>query len=690
MKKNIEDVDAVAEPANKDSGNEHSLMEFHPIASTFPLPSDEEIEEILADIEKNGLIEPAVVYEGKILDGRGRAIVCKMLKRPLLTKEYDGSDPLEFVTSKNLKRRHLTTSQRAAIASERVDWTHGGDRKSKNIKTKNLVLISLQEAVNLFRVSDESIRQAQKVREKDEEVFQALKSGKINLQKAVRITLFEPKRRKAVLEKIGRGVKAEESIWEAERAETLEKRQVSAPNISAQKPYKKVEQIGNATLFLGDMFEIAPTLNEIIDLVLSDPPYGITDEKKRGERDEKIDLEQYWNLVPDLCVPEANHVLFGMSDFLVDLLVSRRAWMRHYIQWFKDHKSNHRNSNSGPLHQHETIVVFAQEGYKSKAFYDPQQTYEGQIRIRRAISEVGDVYGEIHEYANFLSDEGMYPIDVLYFEDDRLLYPPSLHHPTQKPVALMNYLIRTYCPEGGIVFDPFMGSGSTGVAALQTHRRFFGIERDEKYFRMACERCQAQHDGTSLQPALPDKAFRKAKSEINLITRKMGVLPTQLTDVFSLALDSVLAHQSVGSAKQYTALLESLDAMSERCRHVSTVVETLKERFRSKRTSIAGTNECPSSHRDVPSCEDNDADKSQLNASRSDITGGNDAISSAGCPAEGDSGRVLPSEGNIPVESVISKGADNGRVLTHTPTPIPADPSSAAKPNFAMLSSTGA
>jgi len=85
------------------------------------------------------------------------------------------------------------------------------------------------------------------------------------------------------------------------------------------------------------------------------------------------------------------------------------------------------------------------------------------------------------------------------------------------------------------------------------------------------------------------------------------------------------------------------------------------------------------------------ADVESLSAEpQDDTTGGNDATSSAGRPAEGDSGRVLPSEGNIPVESVISKVADNGRVLTHTPTPIPADPSSAAKPNLAMLSSSGA
>ena len=228
-------LDKAEEPAvDKNSVNEHSLMEFHPIANTFPLPSEDALDEMLVDVDENGQIEPVRVYEGKILDGRGMAIVCQRLGIQPKTEEYTDGNPLEFVTSKNLKRRHLTLGQRAAIGVEVANMP----RHRPKISPKSLGLISQKAAAKQLKVSSEYIRQAGKVRTDAPKVFDALKAGAVDLPSALRITKFTVKGRKMALGMIAKGVKVVDAIRDTAQAELKAK----LDDIAAQK-VKEIEGV---------------------------------------------------------------------------------------------------------------------------------------------------------------------------------------------------------------------------------------------------------------------------------------------------------------------------------------------------------------------------------------------------------------------------------------------------------------
>jgi ParB-like chromosome segregation protein Spo0J len=178
-------------------------MKFHELADIFPMLGDEELAELCADIKKNGLTESVTVYEGKILDGRNRARACKTLRIKPTTVEFTGDDPLAFVLSKNLHRRHLTTSQRAMIA-EKVA-TLGKGRPQKN--TENSVF-SQKETARQFKVSEDSIQQARKVRTKAvPEVAKAVESGKMPVSVAAKLADAPPEEQRETIARVERGEK---------------------------------------------------------------------------------------------------------------------------------------------------------------------------------------------------------------------------------------------------------------------------------------------------------------------------------------------------------------------------------------------------------------------------------------------------------------------------------------------------
>ena len=156
---------------------------------------EEELEDLREDIEKNGLVEPIVLYEGKILDGRNRETACQWASIRPQYVEYTGDDPIAYVVSKNLKRRHLTTSQRAMIAEKVANMP--AHRPSKI--TKNLGLTQ-EEAAKKFNVSDESIRQARKVRtDAIPEVADAVESGKLPVSLAATLADATPEQQREVI-----------------------------------------------------------------------------------------------------------------------------------------------------------------------------------------------------------------------------------------------------------------------------------------------------------------------------------------------------------------------------------------------------------------------------------------------------------------------------------------------------------
>lgn len=216
------------------------------------------------------------------------------------------------------------------------------------------------------------------------------------------------------------------------------------------------------------MAELAPAS---VDLILCDLPYGTTQNKW----DSVIPFDALWREYERVC--RGAFVLTASQPFTSALVQSKPAWFRYAWVWEKASATGHLNAKRMPMKLHEDIVVFS----RSAAPYFPQGLVPYGKVTRRGSN--GGNFGasgteNLQEFTN-------YPRSILKFAND-----PKPVHPTQKPVALMEYLIRTYTNEGDTVLDNCMGSGTTGVACANTGRKFIGIERDSGYFDIARKRIE--------------------------------------------------------------------------------------------------------------------------------------------------------------------------------------------------------
>lgn len=217
-----------------------------------------------------------------------------------------------------------------------------------------------------------------------------------------------------------------------------------------------------------------------IDMILCDLPYGIT---SRNKWDSVIPFEPLWEQYKRITKENAAIVLFGSGMFTADLMTSNKSMWRYNLIWEKTQPTGFLNAKKMPLRSHEDICVF----YKSTPVYNPQKTSGHERKVSTAKHKQNSKnttnYGE-HGLTTYDSTE-RYPRSVLTFSKD---IQKSALHPTQKPLALCEYLIKTYTNEGAVVLDNCMGSGTTCVAAKNLNRRYIGFELDEDYFRIAQER----------------------------------------------------------------------------------------------------------------------------------------------------------------------------------------------------------
>jgi site-specific DNA-methyltransferase (adenine-specific) len=245
--------------------------------------------------------------------------------------------------------------------------------------------------------------------------------------------------------------------------------------------------IGKSTLYCGDCFEVLPRLDIKADAVISDPPFGMT----ACDWDVTFPLDRFWEMVNPKTKPAANFVLFGCGKFSVDLVNSNRKWYRYDLIWYKNNKVGFLNANKMPLRNHESIMVFGRPGFRKAAVYNPQKSLGGRPGIKTN-NLYGGIYDKQGSYIS-VSDGMLYPCSVLPFDSDK--HKRLGQHPTQKPLALMTFLMKSYTNEGNTVIDPFMGSGTTGVAAVQAGRTFIGIEKEQQYFDIACQRINEAYAG---------------------------------------------------------------------------------------------------------------------------------------------------------------------------------------------------
>ena len=219
-----------------------------------------------------------------------------------------------------------------------------------------------------------------------------------------------------------------------------------------------------------------------IDFILTDPPYGTT----QCKWDNIIPFEPMWNEIQRVIKDKGCIALFGNEPFSSYLRISNIKWFKYDWVWEKSHTTGFLNAWKQPLRKFELIHIF----YNKQCFYNPQITDKPPKNIR----PLGRITKKSENYSNYklgkelrkLPKDKAMPSNIIKFNSQK-----KSVHPTQKPVALLEYLIKTYTNENDTVLDFTMGSGSTGVACKNTNRDFIGIELDQNYFNIAKERIES-------------------------------------------------------------------------------------------------------------------------------------------------------------------------------------------------------
>ena len=236
-------------------------------------------------------------------------------------------------------------------------------------------------------------------------------------------------------------------------------------------------------LYNGDCLDIMDKLIEEgvkVDCILTDPPYGTT----ACKWDTIIPFDEMWERLNKLIKPNGAIVLFGSEPFSSKLRVSNLKWFKYDWIWDKKAVSNPQLAKKQPLKNFEIISVFGTD--KSRVNYYPQGLIEiKNPKIKNTKVSKNEKLGHIKRRCDYIQTHTNYPKAFLQYSR-----PSKNVHPTQKPTDLLEYLIKTYTNENEIVLDFTMGSGSCGVACINTNRRFIGIELDVNYFNIAKDRIE--------------------------------------------------------------------------------------------------------------------------------------------------------------------------------------------------------
>lgn len=262
-------------------------------------------------------------------------------------------------------------------------------------------------------------------------------------------------------------------------------------------------------LYQGDcLTEMNKIADGSVDLILCDLPYGTTDRKgtesKGNNRligwDNIIPLDKLWEQYKRVLKPKGSVVLTADQPFTSQLILSNLEWFKYEWIWMKKRTTGFLLANYRPMKCTEDVVVFSPAGAAAASrnggnmTYNPQGLIEKNVKKKNNAKRLGkflhnpDFMGKnnklLHE-SEYEQKYTNYPSEILEFGLDK-----DSIHPTQKPVALMEYLIRTYSNEGETVLDNCMGSGTTGVAAVNTNRNFIGIEMNQEYYEYAKQRVE--------------------------------------------------------------------------------------------------------------------------------------------------------------------------------------------------------
>lgn len=236
--------------------------------------------------------------------------------------------------------------------------------------------------------------------------------------------------------------------------------------------------LGENILWNGDCLELMKNIpDKSVDMILCDLPYGTT----ACKWDIIIPFEPLWEQYNRIIKDNGAIVLFGKQPFTTLLIYSNLKYYKYSLVWKKDNHDNPLMAKKRFLNITEDINIF----YKKQCFYNPQGVIEVNKIIKQGRGE--SLSQKNTRKTEYLQHYTNYPRNILEFKRDL----PNIH-PTQKPVTLLEYLIKTYTNEGELVLDNCVGSGSTGVACKHLNRRFIGIELDKEYFKIAKDRIESE------------------------------------------------------------------------------------------------------------------------------------------------------------------------------------------------------
>jgi site-specific DNA-methyltransferase (adenine-specific) len=250
-------------------------------------------------------------------------------------------------------------------------------------------------------------------------------------------------------------------------------------------------------MMLGDCLGVMDSIDDgMVDMVLCDLPYGITSCKW----DSVIPLADLWAQYERVTKSTAIIALTASQPFTSALVMSKPEWFKHEWIWIKNRGSNFANTVREPMKEHESVLIFCRKGPWTYNKQMQERTGTGGDRVKYGVAfqSKSENYREFEGRPHTMLPELRVPSSWQKFNTEVGL------HPTQKPVPLMEYLIRTYSHENEIVLDNTMGSGTTGVACLNLNRKFIGIESDLKYFQAAKIRLEAHYSA-----GIPRAGFRE-------------------------------------------------------------------------------------------------------------------------------------------------------------------------------------
>ena len=248
-----------------------------------------------------------------------------------------------------------------------------------------------------------------------------------------------------------------------------------------QNPKWDIARVSHSTLVNADCFDVFPFIEDkSIDAIICDLPYGIT----QCKWDSILPLDKLWKEYERVIKPNGVIILFGSQPFTTKLISSNYNLFRYELIYGKTKSSNFMQAKKQPLKTHENILVF----YKKLGTYNPQMTKAVVMDKRKKEKQYFHKEGSVSEGQKTFRkvENGLrYPTSSLLFNNSD---KTKNEHPTQKPLELMEYLIKTYTNEGDMVLDNTMGSGTTNLACLKLNRKSIGIEKEKQYYDVAVRR----------------------------------------------------------------------------------------------------------------------------------------------------------------------------------------------------------